>query len=660
MKFLSNAKKIVFFSFVFLGLTDCKTRTHRGIEGQSNGSQLGLAAPEQAKPLNLTLTSTSQTQTYTVTRSSKLLASPLSFLNIVYFDQLTALGMNVVDFKTTGSLYNVSNANVPPSSCFQVGIYSVLMGSNEYKLLLDSAFQDTPTVGLPASLKHGDFNYCETANEINITIPNDDVGAQFVAYFIQRGLDLVLANNALGGFGDLVSSLKKNLGEEDGTGNTSHSRSNSFNDNEDRVVALREAEQPSLESLNKKGSRSAKTSSKVNAEEVDKTVSARFNKQETEPAYTRLSKAGHDADLETYNLLKTRIDRRIRGQNIGEGAFAKVYKIRINHKDYIIRDEPLGGGWTPAEREQYVNQQRMNFLIQNEFAKKRPDANFVKTQLACLTPDGRFVTISEFRGGGELFAKINDDYINGLDPFTKSDKGFSKNIAEQQLLQSQIYEDGIEVEVIKGQKHLVSFFHNDIKPENIILDKAKKISSYIDPALGRIVVRKEKKGVPMELAINPEGDTVTKILTVSGTSGKSTNVVTGTVNYWSPEVVWFQRNPEFEKTGEEAVTILTNINRHSLNLQLLMLLTQDRGFPWYFRDAANKVAKMPNDLNREEMLNAIGALPPKRNELRPFVKIDDFKSKVEEKTLEEYYERIDKMMKEIGYRSRFFGHYAFQ
>jgi len=539
MQFIFNKSIwIVLFFFLTL-LTDCKTKQGSAESSPSNLQLVG--ASNQTKLLTLKLDSDNESESFKITYSNfQSSQSPLSFLKMSQFDEAESLGISIVDFRTDGSLYNLSKKTEGQASCFNVGIYSLLMASNESRLVLISSFTDAPTTGLSETTKVGDFRYCETENAITIEIANQEIGGSFAEYFNERGLDLVAEGLGVRGslwdkFVNYVSGTKK------------------------------EKVDITADDISKGEIKPTIEYEPVNIKAPKKVIAAdSFKSVRSLSLEKRI--AGNKDEAALYEKLGI-ADQLTDDNLLGKGAYASVYKITLaDGKQYAVRKEPRGDQ-NAAEFESRVMRERANFLVQNEFALAYPDAGFIGTELSSLTKDGDFITISELKPGGELNDKITGKReVNGQSMET---------LTMQLQNQLTIYQKGIPIK-FGGQKFQMSFFHGDIKPENAILDANHQQASFIDFGFSRIVLISEKNEYK-ELVIDP----TTKKPTIKSLLVWQKNVNQCTPMFMSPEIA-LMRQSTTTKDGEAAFRVLKNIDIHAMNLTTF--LAMQKKFPQFLAD----------------------------------------------------------------------------
>lgn len=286
------------------------------------------------------------------------------------------------------------------------------------------------------------------------------------------------------------------------------------------------------------------------------------------------SSSKSDADL--YDNLK--IAEQIKNKKpIAKGNFGEVYKVTIDGKEYIAKKEEYKPFRESKEAfKQRVYKERINALIQNEFARAHPEANFVRTFLSCLTHAGDFVTIGEFRGGGNLLEKFN----GYTEPSAGNGSGF-ETLVNQLYKQLEIYQTGIKVS-IAGKEYVLSFFHGDIKPENAILDADHKTASFIDFGTSRIILVLSRR--TLELKTHSDGTTSRIAALNINTNPKSDdNIVNGTSKFQSPEIIFYAKNHEFTERSTEADQILKNIDTYAMNM-LTFIIARDGDFPLFLGD----------------------------------------------------------------------------
>ena len=587
-------------------LSACKTRTY---EGTNTARSLSMQANSKGElSFSITLESSNQTQSYTLQSDSAYASgSPLEFLRVDQFATIGTLAMNVMDIHQDGSLYNVSNKLLAESPCYQVGLYSLAMLSGEIRILLTSALNSSPTLGLNESQKLGDFKYCQTARSVNLFFPDKTLATQFSNYLSQRGLSF----NAL------------ELSETVGTSFISNSVGlwKRLSLNKSGVLKL-SPNRPTKAAIESTQSKSFAKRISSNEEELKlyQALVPKLKAQETPP---QLSQAQSSLSIVT----------------IGDG---KTYIRKIEYRDPRI--ESLSAFKARALRE------RANYFAQNEFAKQHPEGTFAKTYLSCVD-DEMFVTLVDYQKGESLSRGLNRT------GFKQSREDLVKFVAKAQE-QLKIYQKGIPI-TLDGKSYTMSYFHGDLNPDNLVSNESGGVGLVGSSFTGRVVLRDENDKY-FQLKTGPSGEPVIADLTISrpGTesivvSGKNrarvessaklgsgydeTFALKGTPHFMSPETTMDLYGEHTGvsniQMGAEAKMVLDNIDIYAMNCLTMLAATGKR--PKHFED-------LPEDTAVDDMvLWTFQNAKLRIADTRRLLTIEDFPPRSPEETEAEWESRIN-------------------
>ncbi len=544
---------VIFLSLGFCLLTQCKTSRFLTSEKNSQIVASQVAVSQETKSLTLYLEDTKQIASINLSSDQSFgLHSPLSFLNHSYLDEAKKQGLNVVDFSSDLSMYNVSDSSLPPSSCYNVGIYSYLSASHKIQSFLLSSFSDKSASSVVQAVKLIDFQYCVKAKTVEIYLAQKSFAFPLLQYFEGRGFILRDSPQGLGMFGGKAVVGKAEI---------------KIIEDYEGVVRAHESIHPVVPKP---------ASAHASEDLLASWVHIEGRKYDFDNLTDRSMDdmiVGNRVDEEIYHELKLELGDandmswgayfsswtswalgyKAVDKSIGAGAFAKVYKVQIRGKDYAVRVEKLSGD--KVRDRGYASYLRTNYLVQNAFAKAHPDAGFIGVHLAFYSEkSGEFISVMELKSGGELW-----NYVLSKDYTFNSQKAI---LIDQLHNQLHIYHQGIPI-VFKGKSYTLMLAHGDIKPQNVVLDEAQKSASFIDFGLSRLFVR-DQSGNVGELV---GGEIIPAVLSKN-------NAMRGTPQFKSPEF-WKIIESGEQKTGADCLLIEMNADNYSANFASYLSIVQE-------------------------------------------------------------------------------------
>ncbi len=552
-------------------LCSCKSAEFRSSNSSSaTAISSSLNTPSLIAPVTFTLRleSSNEHETYQIQENKNYtLQSPLAWVSIAQYDDFSNEDAAIVDFFPNGRLINTNDETEIPTSCIDIDIYSIFSSAYQNHLFLvwNKKGQKLPT---PAD-KLGNFQYCQTDGSVELKIPTEEVGAYIYAYFSQRGLDF--SQNTFGFFGELWGRFKQRVRN---AGNTIRNlgRRNLGRRDQNRTTHSLEEREVEIDGLpysseSSSTSRNSFTERKSSLRSSSASVKAR-QLEHLESLPVLESVKSNRLHYETYLEIQPHFRET---KELDSGAFATVYRVVFDGKEYALRVEKRPEGMSANEFQLKRARDRFHFLIQNEFAKIHPEAGFVRTHLSFFTDD-HFVTMMEFRGGGAV-----------IDRLGKASKADKKRWADQIRNQLEIYQNGGPEIFHRGVKWKVHFYHGDIKPDNMILDSSLQQAGFIDFGFSRVLLSAENNLTGemnfCELTIKADGSYDSGFLTIDSKVGSEFNVAKGTYLYISPELIHMRNHSPLTFKDDKAALILFNSDRYSY-LVFLSILIEDR-FPAY-------------------------------------------------------------------------------
>ncbi len=398
--------------------------------------------------------------------SSTTLSPTSSHLNIATIDSWTSTGFDVIDFDPQGQLFSVGGI-APPSlpECFAIAVVIEPRISGSTQSYLITSYKGGAVSDLPS------LTYCTLGS---LTAENKDAANNFLLYWQSRD-----SQGALSLTNIPSKALEGSL--EGGLGKIERPISHPGEEIEQvlETASPKKIVKPSLVMADKNSPTTSirdlspvekDRNKSLSATSIEKRLSRKsapmpeelsfFNDQITsfrsKSIKERVSVAGNTGEAEFYASLRGEI------KTIGEphkGSSVHVDSIMIDGKEYTRRIETVPHDHNLEEWKAKKKEERTASLLLGEINREHPDV--------VITPDLCFVGDREYVS---LWPVLKGDLRTALKSKSSASLASVPEILSRNL---EILHGGVPFSH-EGVSYQLSFFHNDLKPENISFTSEKK------------------------------------------------------------------------------------------------------------------------------------------------------------------------------------------